>query len=85
VSLALQPLAVRVGDAVGQLLLSDEERASGMRVAINLESLIRGFGLELSAALSRYVLGGIMSRSKASRTIGLPGRAGATPTRCCSR
>ena len=45
-----------------------------MRVAINLESLVRGFGLELSEALSRYVLGGIMSRSEARRTIGLPGR-----------
>jgi hypothetical protein len=68
VSLALQPLAVRVGDAVGQLLLSDQERASGMRVAMNLESLVRGFGLELSEALSPYVLGGIMSRSEARRT-----------------
>jgi hypothetical protein len=74
-SLALQPPAVRVGDAVGQLLLSDQERASGMRVAINLEPLVRGFGLELSEALSRYVLGGIMSRSEARRVIGLPGRA----------
>ena len=79
VSLALQPLAVRVGDAVGQLLLSDAERASGLRVAINLESLVRGFGLELSEALSRYVLGGIMSRSEARRAIGLPGRADTDP------
>jgi HK97 family phage portal protein len=78
-SLALQPLAVRVGDAVGQLLLSDQERASGVRVTINLESLVRGFGLELSEALSRYVLGGIMSRSEARRAIGLPGRADTDP------
>ena len=50
-----------------------------MRVAINLESLVRGFGLELSEALSRYVLGGIMSRSEARRAIGLPGRADTDP------
>ena len=79
VSLALQPLAVRVGDAVGQLLLSDQERASGLRVTINLESLVRGFGLELSEALSRYVLAGVMSRSEARRAIGLPGRADTDP------
>jgi hypothetical protein len=75
VSLALRPLAVRVGDAVGQLLLSDAERASGLRVTINLESLVRGFGLELSEGLSRYVLAGVMSRSEARRAIGLPDRA----------
>jgi hypothetical protein len=39
--------------AVGQLLLSDQERASGLRVAINLESLVRGFSLELSASWRR--------------------------------
>ena len=50
-----------------------------MRVAINLESLVKGFGLELSEALSRYVLGGIMSRSEARRAIGLPGRADTDP------
>jgi len=30
-------------------------------------SLVRGFGLELSEALSRYVLAGVMSRSEARR------------------
>src|SRR4029077_18281492 len=45
-----------------------------MRVTINLESLVRGYGLELSEALSRYVAGGIMSRNEARRAMGLPGR-----------
>jgi hypothetical protein len=74
VSLCLQPLAVRVGDAIGQLMLSDAQRATGLRVTINLEPLIRGYGLELSEALSRYVSTGIMSRNEARRTMGLPGR-----------
>ena len=42
-------------------------------------SLVRGFGLELSEALSRYVLAGVMSRSEARRAIGLPGRADTDP------
>ena len=35
---------------------------------------MRGYGLELSEALSRYVLGGIMSRNEARRALGYPGR-----------
>jgi Phage portal protein len=75
VSLSLAPLAARVGDALGQLLLSPQERAQGIRVAINLESLVRGYGLELSEALSRYVLAGVLSRNEARRTLGYPGRS----------
>ena len=56
------------------LPLSDQERASGLRVAINLESLVRGFGLELCEALARYVSTGIMSGTEARRAMGLPGR-----------
>ena len=48
-------------------------RASGSRST--LKSLVRGYGLELSEALSRYVLGGIMSRNEARRTLGYPGRS----------
>src|SRR4029077_19964755 len=59
---------------IGQLMLSDSQRAMGLRVTINLEPLIRGYGLELSEALSRYVSTGIMSRNEARRTMGLPGR-----------
>ena len=54
-------------------------RMGFMQGTINLESLVRGFGLELSEALSRYVLGGIMSRSEARCAIGLPGRADTDP------
>jgi hypothetical protein len=61
------------------VVLSDAERASGIRVAINLESLVRGFGLELSEALSRYSLAGVMSRSEARRAIGRPGRPDTDP------
>ena len=43
-------------------------------MAINLEPLVRGYGLELSEATSRYVLGGIMFGHEARRAIGLPGR-----------
>jgi hypothetical protein len=53
VSLCLQPLAGRVGDAIGQMMLSTA--APPARVAINL-SRWRGYGLELSEATSRYVL-----------------------------
>jgi HK97 family phage portal protein len=74
VSLCLAPLAARVGDAIGLLLLSEVERASGLRVSISLESLVRGFGLELSEALSRYVPGGILTRNEARKAIGYPGR-----------
>jgi HK97 family phage portal protein len=74
VSLCLQPLAVRVGDAIGLLMLSDQQRAMGMKVSINLEPLVRGYGVEQSESTSRLVLAGIMSRDEARRTIGLPGR-----------
>ena len=36
---------------------------------------MRGYGLELSEALSRYVLGGIISRNEARRALGYPGRS----------
>jgi len=71
----LSPLAARVGDAVALLMLSPEQRAAGLRVAINLESLVRGYGLELSKALRRYVLAGVLTRNEARRAIGYPGRA----------
>src|SRR5262249_51825604 len=48
VSLCLQPLAVRVADAIGELLLSPAERAAGLRVHINLQDLVKGYGVELS-------------------------------------
>jgi hypothetical protein len=75
VSLCLSPLAARVGDAVGLLMLSPEQRSAGLRVAINLESLVRGYGLELSEALGRYVLAGVLTRNEVRRAIGYPGRA----------
>jgi hypothetical protein len=55
----------RVCDAVGLYLLSEQERASGVRVNISLRDLTRGHGQELSDSLSKLVLAGIISRNEA--------------------
>jgi HK97 family phage portal protein len=73
VSTCLQPMAERVGDAVGQFILSRAERSAGLRIVISLQRLTRGFGVELADAQSKEVLAGIKSRNEARAEQGLAG------------
>jgi hypothetical protein len=61
-------MAARVGDAVGQFVLTGPERSAGLRVVINLRRLTRGFGVELADAPSKEVLAGIKSPNEARYT-----------------
>jgi HK97 family phage portal protein len=67
----LQPMVRRVCDAIGLYLLSDSERAAGIRIAISLRDLTRGHGVELSDSLSKLVLAGVISRNEARADLGL--------------
>jgi HK97 family phage portal protein len=67
----LRPMARRVTDALGLYLLSDAERAQGIRVSISLRSLTRGHGLELAQSLNALVLGGVITRNEARSDLGL--------------
>jgi HK97 family phage portal protein len=67
----LQPMVRRVCDAIGLYLLSDGERAAGIRIAISLRDLTRGHGVELADSLSKLVLAGVISRNEARADLGL--------------
>jgi HK97 family phage portal protein len=67
----LQPMSRRVCDALGLYLLSPLERAQGIRMDISLRDLTKGHGVELSDALSKLVLAGIISRNEARSDLGL--------------
>src|SRR6516225_895307 len=73
VSMCLETMAARVGDAVGLFVLTPVERSAGLRVVINLRRLTRGFGVELAHAQSKEVLAGSKSRNEARAEQGLAG------------
>ena len=77
VSLCLRPMAVRVADALGLYLLNPTERAAGVRISIPLQSLTRGFGVELADSLSKLVLAGVLTRNEARADIDRAGDADA--------
>jgi HK97 family phage portal protein len=69
----LQPMARRVTDALGLYLLSEADRAAGIRVNISLRDLTRGHGVELADSLSKLVLAGVVTRNEARSDLGLMG------------
>jgi HK97 family phage portal protein len=79
VSMCLETMAARVGDAVGLFVLTPAERSAGLRVVINLRRLTRGFGVELADAQSKEVLAGIKSRNEARAEQGLAGSPDTAP------
>jgi HK97 family phage prohead protease len=79
VSMCLETMASRVGDAVGLFVLTPAERSAALRVVINLRRLTRGFGVELADAQSKEVLAGIKSRNEARAEQGLAGSADTAP------
>ncbi|MCU7837023.1 MAG: phage portal protein [gamma proteobacterium symbiont of Taylorina sp.] len=70
-ALTLKPWTTRISDCFGQALLSESERLKGVKVHIDLSSLIRGEGTELSEYLSRMVNAGIITVNESRNMIGL--------------
>jgi HK97 family phage portal protein len=67
----LRPMQARIGDRLGRLLLTDQERAKGLEIAHDLAELTLGLGRERSEYLSRLTLAGIMQSNEARGSIGL--------------
>lgn len=70
VSMSLKPWAVRFGSCLSHSLLSRDARLAGERVALDLSSMVRGEGQELSEFLSRLTNGGILSVNEARQSVG---------------
>ena len=70
-ALTLKPWTSRISDCFDHALLSENERSKGVRIHIDLSSLIRGEGTELSEYLSRMVNGGIITVNESRNMIGL--------------
>ncbi len=70
-ALTLKPWVSRIGDCFGQALLSEAERQRGVKIHIDLSSLIRGEGTELADYLSKLVNGGIITINESRNMIGL--------------
>lgn len=70
-SLTLKPFARRIGDCLSRVLLDDEQRATGLHIAIDMASLIRGEGVELADYLSKLTNSGVTSVNEARQLVGL--------------